>query len=90
MTTTRDLVTAIMKKAEGADRLLVAIAGAPGSGKSTQAARLNSEINSISPGISTVIPMDGFHLDNAVLDAVASGTERARPKHSTALASKCC
>ncbi|MGH6759966.1 MAG: nucleoside triphosphate hydrolase [Phyllobacterium sp.] len=69
MTTTRDLVTAILNKAETTDRLVVAIAGAPGSGKSTLAKRLKLEIDGISPGISTVIPMDGFHLDNAVLDA---------------------
>ena len=43
----------------------VAIAGPPGSGKSTPAADLASRI-----GLSCcLIPMDGFHLDNATLSA---------------------
>jgi pantothenate kinase len=46
-------------------RVLVAIAGAPGAGKSTLAeafvARLGPE--------AALVPMDGFHLDNAILDA---------------------
>ena len=46
-----------------ARRALVAVVGAPGSGKSTLAARLASLL----PG-SAVVPMDGFHLDNALLD----------------------
>lgn len=46
-------------------RVMVAIAGAPGAGKSTLAtdlvARLGAE--------AALVPMDGFHLDNAILDA---------------------
>jgi pantothenate kinase len=45
-------------------RLMVAIAGAPGSGKSTLAADLASQFEG-----GAVVPMDGFHLDNAVLEA---------------------
>lgn len=44
-------------------RILVAIAGAPGSGKSTLAKRLAAAI----PG-AVVVPMDGFHYDNAVIE----------------------
>lgn len=44
-------------------RLIVGIWGPPGSGKSTIASRVATEIDA------AVVPMDGFHLPNAVLDA---------------------
>ena len=59
---------------EETSSLLVAIAGAPASGKSTQAALLSRQLNenhasSENTGqISIVVPMDGFHLDNRVLE----------------------
>lgn len=46
-------------------RHLVAVAGPPGSGKSTFAAALAEAIGPRA----VVVPMDGFHLDNALLDA---------------------
>lgn len=57
-------------------RLLVAIAGAPGAGKSTLAARLCQELNlELNPELrlrgdeqAIVVPMDGFHLDDAILN----------------------
>lgn len=49
-------------------RVMVALAGAPGSGKSTLAAELARRLRD--QRVTTeVVPMDGFHLDNAVLDA---------------------
>lgn len=51
------------------DRLIVAIAGPPGSGKSTLADRLCKDLNSRSAAApATIVPMDGFHLDNALLE----------------------
>ena len=47
-------------------RLLVAVAGAPGSGKSTLAEELSRRLNA-QKCVTRVVPMDGFHLDNAVL-----------------------
>jgi pantothenate kinase len=46
-------------------RTLLGIVGAPGSGKSTFAAHLS---NLLGPGTAVVVPMDGFHLGNAVID----------------------
>ena len=46
-------------------RILVAIAGAPGAGKSTLAEAL---VERLGPE-AALVPMDGFHLDNAILDA---------------------
>ncbi|WP_347138700.1 nucleoside/nucleotide kinase family protein [Paracoccus sp. SSK6] len=48
---------------EGA-RVLVAVAGAPGSGKSTLAEALVGRLDN-----AVLVPMDGFHLDDRVLDA---------------------
>lgn len=53
-------------------RLIVAIAGAPASGKSTLADWLASHINiqlngDASDGPAIVVPMDGYHLDNTIL-----------------------
>ena len=49
-------------------RHLVAIAGAPGSGKSTLADQLADALRAAGQSVS-VVPMDGFHLDNAILQA---------------------
>jgi pantothenate kinase len=49
----------------GGRRTLLGITGAPGSGKSTFAARLQQEFG---PGVAVVVPMDGFHLGNAIID----------------------
>lgn len=47
-------------------RRLVAIAGAPASGKSTLAEEMVAHLNA-SGQVSQVVPMDGFHLDNEIL-----------------------
>jgi pantothenate kinase len=50
-------------------RILVAIAGPPASGKSTLSQQLAEAINELSAEpCAVVLPMDGFHLDNALLD----------------------
>lgn len=49
-------------------RLIVAICGAPGAGKSTLATALCDALNLGQPGVAEVMPMDGYHLDNALLD----------------------
>lgn len=48
-------------------RRLVAIAGAPGSGKSTVAEAVAEELNRRGQ-VAVVMPMDGFHLDNRLLE----------------------
>ena len=52
----------IANEANATDRFLFGLAGAPGSGKSTVAAGLAQALGCV------VVPMDGFHLSNAVLD----------------------
>ncbi len=51
----------------GTARRLVAIAGAPGSGKSTLTDHLIAQLNAARPGIAAVLPMDGYHFDDRVL-----------------------
>jgi pantothenate kinase len=46
---------------------LVAIAGAPGSGKSTLSDYLANELNRRVPDSTAIFPMDGFHYDDSVL-----------------------
>jgi pantothenate kinase len=48
-------------------RHFLAIAGAPGAGKSTVAKRILKDLELSHPGTAAILPMDGFHYDNAVL-----------------------
>jgi pantothenate kinase len=66
--------------AAGPRRRLCAIAGAPGSGKSTLAEALAAELNRRNPGLASVMPMDGFHYDNAVLDALGLRSRKGAPE----------
>ncbi len=50
------------------DRVLVGVVGAPASGKSTLAGELARRLN-LQKVATVVVPMDGFHLDNAILEA---------------------
>ncbi|MDU8942745.1 nucleoside/nucleotide kinase family protein [Ovoidimarina sediminis] len=47
------------------ERRVLAIAGAPGSGKSTLAEHL---VERLDPGLAAILPMDGYHFDDRVLD----------------------
>ncbi|KAF2857518.1 P-loop containing nucleoside triphosphate hydrolase protein [Piedraia hortae CBS 480.64] len=61
-------------------RRLIAISGIPGSGKTTLAAKVTTQLNkkwrgdspalASDPGIATFVPMDGFHLTRAQLSAM--------------------
>jgi len=50
------------------DALLIALAGPPGGGKSTLAQALSDALNARDVGSAVILPIDGYHLDNAVLD----------------------
>jgi pantothenate kinase len=49
-------------------RVIVAIAGAPASGKSTLAELLVTRLNETAPGCAALLPMDGYHYDDRVLN----------------------
>lgn len=64
------LVNAISTGERSANqRRIVAIAGPPASGKSTLAERLFTALEARQPGVSAIMPMDGYHMDNEVLSA---------------------
>lgn len=79
LTTLEDLVPELLSRAAGIPRLIVAIAGPPGAGKSTAAASLCAAINMQSEAAAAVVPMDGFHLDNAILDAMDLRKRKGSP-----------
>ncbi len=60
-------------------RRLVAIAGCPGSGKSTLAEKLCGDVNSRFPGLCAVLPMDGYHFDDMVLEARGHRPRKGAP-----------
>ncbi len=61
-------------------RFIVAIAGAPGAGKSTLADDVCALLNAAEAGSAAVLPMDGFHLDNAVLDTLGLRARKGAPQ----------
>ena len=58
------------------DRTLVGIVGKPGAGKSTLSAYLLQELKSSEV---TVVPMDGYHLSNAVLHELGRADRKGAP-----------
>jgi pantothenate kinase len=58
------LAALLADKAQGRGRVVAALAGAPGSGKSTVAERLCDALNARQAGLASVLPMDGYHYDD--------------------------
>ncbi|MBX3532036.1 MAG: nucleoside/nucleotide kinase family protein [Rhizobiaceae bacterium] len=69
------LAATIFRRAAGRSRFLIAVAGPPGAGKTTSAARLAALL-----GDAVTVPMDGFHYDNAVLDARGLRARKGAPE----------
>lgn len=75
------LAQEICRRAEGQGRFITALVGAPGAGKSTLAAALVAELGAGA----RVVPMDGFHLDNPVLEARGLLARKGCPESFDAL-----
>jgi pantothenate kinase len=71
------IAATIFRRAGKARRYMVAIAGPPGSGKSTMAENLRDVLREHS---SVVVPMDGFHFDDAVLEQRGLRTRKGAPE----------
>ncbi|MEM6276748.1 MAG: hypothetical protein AAF714_07325 [Pseudomonadota bacterium] len=69
-----DLARRILATPPKARRRLVAVAGPPASGKSTLAEGLARTLTK-----AALVPMDGFHLDNRVLDARGDRPRKGAP-----------
>ena len=79
--TPEDLAREITTRGAAAERFIVGVAGAPGAGKSTIAGEI---VSAIGAG-ARVVPMDGFHYDNAVLDRLGLRACKGAPETFDAL-----
>ncbi|VXB64392.1 MULTISPECIES: nucleoside triphosphate hydrolase [unclassified Bosea (in: a-proteobacteria)] len=77
MRTAENIATGIVERARGRRRIVVGLAGAPGAGKSTLSERL---LAALPAGEAAQVPMDGFHFDNAVLDAMGLRHRKGAPQ----------
>ncbi len=73
-----DLVERVGALRPARRRLMVAVAGPPGSGKTTLSLQLAAALREAGHTAQHV-PMDGFHLDNAVLEARGSLARKGAP-----------
>lgn len=73
------LLTEALALLDAPGRSFLAIAGAPGSGKSTTVERLFERLEAARPGLTAILPMDGFHYDDAVLHAMGRRPWKGAP-----------
>ena len=78
MTDLGQLAQSIRDMASTRGRFMVAIAGAPASGKSTLAASLRDALAAMGER-AVVVPMDGFHYDDIILDARGHRPRKGAP-----------
>ena len=83
MEAVEDIVVQIYNELMSADRtnqrILVAISGAPGAGKSTLSQALSTKLNK-SEHVAAVIPMDGYHLDDSLLEDLGLLKRKGSPE----------
>jgi len=60
-------------------RIAIGLAGGPGVGKSTLAVRLVEALNAQTPDLAAYIPMDGFHMLHAKLEALGTVKDKGAP-----------
>ncbi|MCW2777485.1 MAG: nucleoside/nucleotide kinase family protein [Frankiales bacterium] len=75
MTALAALVDRAAALCQGDQRAVLGLAGAPGAGKSTLAAALVDALG----GRAVLVPLDGFHLDDPVLDALGRRDRKGAP-----------
>lgn len=64
-----DELIKVIKELPASQRKIIAVAGAPASGKSTIAEAICDKMNDIKPDCANILPMDGFHYDDTFLKA---------------------
>ena len=69
-------VTELRSRLTAGRRVLLGVAGSPGSGKSTFSACL---ADALGPNSALVVPMDGFHLGNAIIDGTPLRQRKGAP-----------
>ncbi|MCE8023444.1 nucleoside triphosphate hydrolase [Billgrantia aerodenitrificans] len=75
-----DMAVRLLETAENRQRFIVALAGPPGAGKSFLSEWLCRELNERQAGIAAVVPMDGYHLDNAILEPLGQLPIKGAPE----------
>lgn len=82
MPSPEELARDLRIRATDGQRLIVAVAGPPGAGKSTVTEALVATLNAAEPSAPPAIcvPMDGFHFDNAILDAQGLRHRKGAPE----------
>ncbi|KRA42153.1 hypothetical protein [Devosia sp. Root635] len=60
-------------------RIAIGLAGGPGSGKSTLAGELVTMLDAVHPGSAALVPMDGFHMKHAKLEAMGQVDYKGAP-----------
>lgn len=75
------LVPHILEMESAADgaRIAIGLAGGPGTGKSTLAAELVAMLNAVRPGSAAYVPMDGFHMKHAKIEAMGQTDYKGAP-----------
>ena len=61
------------------ERIIVGISGAPGAGKSTLSQALSTKLNKLER-VAAVIPMDGYHLDDSLLEDLGLLKRKGAPE----------
>lgn len=77
-TTVDALADQLLRLSRG-HRVIAAIAGPPGSGKSTVAEVLVEKLNARALGSAAVMPMDGYHYDDGLLHAWGKRARKGAP-----------
>ncbi len=67
------------QKQKSDEKFIVAIFGAPAAGKSTFAALLHHALNKLNQRQAALLAMDGFHLDNHMLEMRGQTTRKGAP-----------
>ena len=65
--------------ANTARRIAIGLAGGPGVGKSTLASQMVETLNADNPGSAAFVPMDGFHMRHAKLEALGTVKDKGAP-----------
>jgi pantothenate kinase len=68
-----------MESAAHGKRIAIGLAGGPGTGKSTLAAELVTMLNAVKPGSTALVPMDGFHMKHAKIEAMGQADYKGAP-----------
>jgi pantothenate kinase len=83
MPTLPDLPAAALQRLDAllasGERRLLGLIGPPGAGKSTLAAALHAACETRQPGVSQIVPMDGYHLANVELARLGRAGRKGAP-----------